>query len=161
MNKYYFTFLIWLLPAYFILQGSYQLLTYNGLNNTYENGESYVADIIDFEVKQIAAQTNGYIILKFSTISGKEIQQQLGLSVQMAQIITDSEMIPIRYLENSFHPIVITPTYELQKDIIRVNLAVSVIGLIATIFIAIWASRFAIQRIRNGDETFEIEMVEA
>lgn len=161
MNKYYFTFLIWLLPAYFILQGSYQLLTYNGLNNTYENGVSYMADVIDFEVKQIAAQTNGYIILNFSTSSGKEIQQQLGLSVQMAQVITDSEMIPIRYFENSFHPIVITSTYELQKDIIRVNVAVSVIGLLATIFIALWASRFAIHRIRNGEETLEIEMVEA
>lgn len=160
MKKYYFTFLVWLLPGYFLFQGSYQLLVYNGLNDTYENGESYVADVIDFEVKQIAAQSNGYVILNFFTNSGHEIEQQLGLTVQMAQLLTDSELIPIRYLENSFVPVVITTTYNLQKDIIRVNLAVSLFGFIATVLIALWFSRFALHRLRHGEEAMEIEIVE-
>ncbi len=157
MNKYYFVFLVWLLPGYFLFQGSYQLLVYNGLSNTYTNGESYVADVIDFDVKQIAAQTNGYVVLRFNTRSGELIQKQLSLPVQMAQAIMDSELIPVRYSEQSFNPIVMLPTYELQRSVVSVNMAVSGLGLLATIVVAAFASRFALRRIRDGDEEIEIE----
>lgn len=157
MNKYYFVFLIWLLPGYFLFQGSYQLLVYNGLSNTYINGESYVADVIDFDVKQIAAQTNGYVVLRFETRSGEQIQKQLSLPVQMAQAIMDSELIPIRYSADSFNPIVMLPTYELQRSVVSVNMAVSSLGLLATLVVAGFASRFALRRIRDGEEEIEIE----
>ena len=34
---------------------------------------------------------------------------------KMAQRIIDTQVIPIRYLEDSWQPIVMIPTYELQK----------------------------------------------
>ncbi|MEX0823712.1 MAG: hypothetical protein WD008_04945 [Balneolaceae bacterium] len=160
MNKYYFIFLIWLLPAYFIFQGAYQLLTYNGIQSTYAEGDSYVASVIDFDVKQIAAQTNGYVVLNFTTSEGEEIEEQLALSVQMAQVIMDSELIPIRYKADSYNPIVIMATYDLQLTVIKVNIAVMVIGLIVTFLISIWASRFALSRLRDGEEVLEIERVD-
>jgi hypothetical protein len=160
MNKYYFIFLIWLLPSYFVLQGAYQLLTYNGIQSTYTEGDSYVASVIDFDVKQIAAQTNGYVVLNFTTSEGEEIEEQLALSVQMAQVIMDSELIPIRYKADSYNPIVIMATYDLQLTVIKVNIAVMVIGLIVTLLISIWASRFALSRIRDGEDILEIERVD-
>lgn len=160
MNKYYFIFLIWLLPAYFVFQGAYQLLTYNGIQSTYAEGDSYVASVIDFDVKQIAAQTNGYVVLNFTTSEGEEIEEQLALSVQMAQVIMDSELIPIRYKADSYNPIVIMATYDLHLTVIKVNIAVMVIGLIVTLLISIWASRFALNRIRDGEEVLEIERVD-
>lgn len=160
MNKYYFIFLVWLLPAYFIYQGSYQVLVYNGLNDTYINGQSYVSDVIEFEVKQIAAQTNGYVVLRFEKQNGETVQQQLSLPVQMAQVITESERIPIRYKEQSFNPIVMIPTYELQRNVVSVNMAVSGIGLLVTIIIAGFATRFALRRIRDGEQEIEIERMD-
>lgn len=160
MNKYYFIFLIWLLPAYFVFQGAYQLLTYNGIQSTYAEGDSYIASVIDFDVKQIAAQTNGYVVLNFTTSKGKEIEEQLALSVQMAQVIMDSELIPIRYKADSYNPIVIMATYDLQLTVIKVNIAVMVIGLIVTLLISIWASRFSLNRIRDGEDVLEIERVD-
>lgn len=160
MNKYYFIFIIWLLPAYFVFQGAYQLLTFNGIQNTYADGDSYVASVIDFDVKQIAAQTNGYVVLNFTTTEGKEIEEQLALSVQMAQVIMDSELIPIRYKADSYNPIVIIATYDLQLTVIKVNIAVMVIGLIVTLLISVWASRFALGRIRDGEDVLEIERVD-
>jgi len=160
MNKYYFTFLVWLLPIYFMFHGGYQFLIYQGLQNTYNDGESYVAEVIDFDVKQIAAQTNGYVVLEFSTSAGEVINSQLGLPVQMAQVIMDSEVIPVRYRSDSFSPIVMMPTYNLQRNVVRVNMAVSSFGLIVTILVSIWASRFALRRIREGDDSFEIEHID-
>ena len=160
MNKYHFLYLIWLLPAYFLFQGGYQVLTHQGLTTTYDSGESYVADVIDFDVKQIAAQTNGYVVLQFDTSEGETVEQQLALPVQMAQVIMDSELIPIRYSPNSFNPIVMIPVYDLQKSVIKVNMAVSGIGLIVTILISLWASRFAKTRIRDGEEELEIERLD-
>jgi len=160
MKKYYFFFLIWLLPAYFLFQGGYQLLVYNGLGHTYENGESYVADVIDFDVKQIAAQTNGYVVLRFQLQNGEYVQERLALPVQMAQVIMESELIPIRYSDSSFSPIVMLPTYELQKSVVSVNMAVTSIGLVVALIIGFFISRFALRRIRDGEETLEIEQID-
>ena len=107
MNKYNFIFLIWLLPVYFIFQSGYQVYTYFGIQTTYNEGISYVAKVTDFDVKQIAAQTNGYVVLQFTPSDGETIEQKLSLPVQFAQVIMDSEVIPIRYKVDSAKPIVI------------------------------------------------------
>lgn len=160
MKNYYFIYLIWVLPAYFLFQAGYQTLTYIGIESTYEEGESYVAEVVDFDVKQIAAQTNGYVILKFSTSDNEVVQEQLALSVQMAQLIMSSELIPVRYLESSFNPIVMTPVHRLQLSVIKVNLSVSLIGLIVTLILAILASKFAGKRLREGEDQLVIERLD-
>lgn len=161
MNKYKFIYLIWLLPAYFLFQAGYQTLVYNGLNTTYTEGESYVAEVKEFEVKQIAAQTNGYVIITFTTSDGEQIEEKLSLPVQMAQIIMESEMIPVRYSKQSFRPIVMIPVFDLQKNVISVNLAVTTFGLIVTFIVAVWASKYASKRIRSGGEKLEIERIDS
>lgn len=160
MNKYYLIFLIWLLPAYFLFQSGYQVYTYFGIISTYNNGTSYVANVTDFDVKQIAAQTNGYVVLRFNTSEGETIEQQLSLPVQFAQVIMDSEVIPIRYQEDSAQNIVMMPIYNLQKKVIRVNVAVTAMGLIATLILSFFASRYAIRKIKGGEEKLEIERVD-
>ncbi len=161
MNKYYFIFLIWLLPVYFLFQGGYQVMAYFGIHNTFDQGESYVASVTDFDVKQIAAQTNGYVVLKFTTSEGLIVEEKLALPVQFAQVIMQSELIPIRYLESSFNPIVMIPVYELQQSVIKVNIGVTSFGMIATLLLSFYASRFAIRRIRDGEENLEFERVDS
>jgi hypothetical protein len=160
MNKYYFVYLIWLLPLYFLYQFGYQGVIYYGIQETYDNGESYVAEVTDFDVKQIAAQTNGYVDLKFTTSDGSVVEQRLALPIQMARVIVESELIPIRYNTGSFNPIVMMPVYELQRNMIRVNLAVTAIGLLVTVIIGFRASRYARRKLRDGDDLFEIERVD-
>lgn len=160
MNKYYFIFLIWLLPFYFLFQGGYQVMVYYGIHNTFDQGESYIASVTDFDVKQIAAQTNGYVVLKFTTSEGLTVEEKLALPVQFAQVIMQSDLIPIRYLESSFNPIVIMPVYELQQSVIKVNIGVTSFGMIATLLVSFFASKFAIRRIRDGEESLEFERVD-
>jgi len=78
----------------------------------------------------------------------------------MAQVIMESEQIPIRYLADSFKPIVMLTVYELQKSVVLVNMAVSSLGLLVTLFVAVYASRFALKRLRHGEETLEIERLD-
>ena len=157
MNRYQLIHLVWLLPLYFLSMHVYQWLTLSGVDRTFDQGESYVADVIDFDVTQIAAQTSGYVVLGFQTDDGREIEQQLSLSVQMAQVIMDSERIPIRYLPGSFREIVIVSTYPLQRNVIRVNLGVTAIGMAATLIVALYASRYARRRSREGEQKLHIE----
>lgn len=135
-------------------------MAYYGIQDTFDDGESYIASVTDFDVKQIAAQTNGYVVLKFTTSDGLTVEEKLALPVQFAQVIMQSELIPIRYLDSSFNPIVIMPVYELQQSVIKVNIGVTSIGMIATLLISFFASRFAIRRIRDGEESLEIERVD-
>ena len=135
-------------------------MTYYGIEKTYSEGESYVADVLEFDVKQIAAQTNGYVIIRFTTRDGDTITEQLALPVQMAQVIMESEQIPIRYLAESFKPIVMLTVFELQKSVVLVNMAVSSLGMLVTLVVAGYASRFAVRRIRNGEQTLEIERLD-
>lgn len=161
MNKYSYIYLIWLLPAYFLFQAGYQALVYNGLKTTYAEGESYVAEVKEFEVKQIAAQTNGYVVITFNTSDGEQIEEKLSLPVQMAQVLMESEMIPVRYSKQSFSPVVMIPVFDLQKNVISVNLAVTTFGLIVTLIVAIWASKYASKRSRSGEEKLEIERIDS
>lgn len=160
MNKYYFIYLTWLLPLYFLSMSIYQVLAYRGINETYESGMSYVADVVEFDVKQIAAQTSGYVVLTFEDENGERIERRLSLSVQMAQVIMDSERIPVRFQPDSFRNVVIVSTYELQRNIIRVNFAVLFIGFFTTMLIALYSTRFANKRIREGDEEMIFERVD-
>src|SRR6056297_297112 len=161
MNKYKYLYLVWLIPIYFLLQFSYQGMNYYGIQATYENGNSHIASVIDFDVKQIAAQTNGYVVIRFTDQQGETIQQQLSLPVQFAQVIMDSELIPLRYDPSSFRPIVLIPVYELQKDVLLVNIAVSLIGLIATGILSFFVSRFTNRKVRDGDERIEYERIDS
>lgn len=135
-------------------------MAFYGILDTYDHGDSYIASVTDFDVKQIAAQTNGYVVLKFTTSEGFIIEEKLALPVQFAQVIMQSELIPIRYLDSSFNPIVIMPVYELQQSVIKVNIGVTSIGTIATLLISFFASRFALRRIRDGEESLEFERVD-
>lgn len=161
MNKYKYLHLVWLIPIYFTLQLSYQGLNYRGIEKTYKNGTSHIASVIDFEVKQIAAQTNGYVVIRFTDQQGDTIQKQLSLPVQFAQVIMDSELIPLRYDPSSFRPIVLIPVFELQKDVIMVNIAVSLIGLLATIILSFFASKYANRKVKSGDEQIEYERIDS
>jgi len=160
MNKYKYLHLLWLIPVYFLLQFSYQVMNYQGIKSTYENGDSYIASVVDFEVKQIAAQTNGYVVIRFTDQNGETIQEQLSLPVQFAQVIMDTELIPLRYDPSSFRPIVLIPIFELQKDVLLVNIAVTLIGLLATVILSVYASKFANRKIKHGDEKVEYERID-
>ncbi|MEX0895131.1 MAG: hypothetical protein WDZ36_05180 [Balneolaceae bacterium] len=138
----------------------YQLMVYRGISETYTSGESYMAEVVDFNIKQIAAQTNGYVILRFTTSDETVIEEQLAMPVQMAQVITDTELIPVRYQPESFQEIVILPAFTLQQNIILFNLGISAFGFLATLAVSVWASRYARRKIRGGDEQLIFERID-
>jgi len=161
MKKFHLAYIVWLLPLYFLLMHGYQWMALMGADRTYEQGESYVADVIDFDVKQIAAQTSGYVVLTFQPAGEDPVEHHLSLSVQMAQVIMHSERIPIRYLPDSFREVVIVSTYPLQRNVIRVNLGVTAIGLIATLLLSLYATRYARRKAREGISELRIERIDS
>lgn len=160
IQKHRFLYLFWLLPIYFAGMMFYQLAVYNGIGETFQEGEEYNAQVTDFDVKQIAAQTSGYVDLLFRTNTGETVEQRLSLSVQTAQVVMEYEPIPIRYKADSYRTIVIMPSYDLQRQMIRYNLAILGSGLIITLLIATGATRFANRRIREGEQPLVIERLD-
>ncbi|GAB5409400.1 MAG: hypothetical protein BalsKO_17650 [Balneolaceae bacterium] len=157
--KYRFLYLVWLLPSYLLFLIIQQGLVYQGTISTYEGGESIAANVLDFDIKQIAAQSNGYVILEF-TANGETIERTLSLSVQMAQRIIDTSVIPIRYKKGNFQEIVMIPTYDLQKSTSLSNMGVAFLGFLALAFFSFLGSKYANKRIKNGDEELLIERVD-
>lgn len=161
MSKYKFIYLIWLLPAYLLFLTVHQVLVYNGIGDTYENGDSYTAQIVEFDIKQIASQTNGYVILRFETSGGEQIQRKLTLPVELASMITDLTQIPVRYKQGAFKEIVIMTTYSEHRNLVLSNAAISLIGLLITLGIA-WAGHRSASRKRiEGEEELVFERVDA
>ncbi len=158
--KYRFLYLVWLLPAYLLFIIIQQGLVYQGTIDTYENGESIAANVLDFDIKQIAAQSNGYVILSFTAPDGEQIERKLSLSIQMAQRIIDTSVIPIRYVKGNFQDIVMIPTYDLQKTTSLSNMGVSFMGFLALIFVSVLVSRFAKKKASGNDEQFVVERVD-
>ncbi|MEX1011081.1 MAG: hypothetical protein WDZ29_03385 [Balneolaceae bacterium] len=160
MNKYLLLHLVWLLPAYFITMAVYQGLVYHGIGQTWSQGENSMATVTEFEFKQIAAQTNGYVDLRFYVSSGETIERRLSLPVQMARSIMEVELVPVRYLESSFQEVVMVPTYSLQRNMVRVNLAVTLFGFLVTVWLAIKARKRALRIRYEGEEAIEIERLD-
>jgi len=160
MSPYKFLYLIWLLPAYLLFLCGHQALVFYSVVNTYDNGDSYVAEVVDYDLKKIAAQTNGYVVLRFDTKEGTANQQKLSLPVEMAGAIGKSEVIPIRYKKGAFVNIVMIPTYGTQKGLALTNLAMATVGLFITLFITFLVNRYVHKKINKGDEKLVIERVD-
>lgn len=160
MNRYKFLYCIWLLPAAFLFLCIHQAAVYYGITDTYKNGTSYTAEVVDFELKQIAAQTNGYIILRFENKEGTTIQQKLSLPVEMAGQLQEIRVIPIRYQPGAFQEIVLMPAYDTQKSLVWTNIAMAAVALLITLVIAYFTHRFASRKLHEGDQKLEIERID-
>lgn len=160
MNNYRFLYAYWLVPAYLLFLVVQQGLVYQGANDTYQNGETYLAEVTDFDIKQIAAQSNGYIDIEFE-VEGKRIERRLSLSIQMAQELMESSTIPIRYQKGAFQEIVLYPTFQIQKSTSLFNMGVAFIGFVVTVIAGIFINRYIARKVINKhDEEFEIERVD-
>ena len=160
MSNYRFLYAYWLIPAYLLFLVFQQGMVYKGSMDTYEHGESYLAEITDFEIKQIAAQSNGYVDIRFE-VDGEVIERKLSLSVQMAQELMESSSVPIRYQKGAFQEIVLFPTYEIQKSTSLFNMSVAGLGLIVTIIAGFMLNRFVKRRSADAHaDEFEIERVD-
>ena len=154
-------YFFWILPVYMgfiILQ---QLTVHVGTIQTYEEGVSIAADVTDFDIKQIAAQSNGYVVINFPLPDGTMTEKKLSLSIQMAQEIIDTQVIPIRYLADSWQPIVMIPTYELQRSTSLLNGIIAFIGFVITLTAAFYAIRYARKQRSELPDQFEIERIES
>lgn len=158
----YLWYLLWLLPLYLSGMALHMGAVYHGLEKTYEEGESYLADVIQFEIKQIAAQTNGSITVQFTTDNDEEIIQKLSQPIQNAAQLQASEIIPVRYHQDSYQPIVLIPIYEFHKKMVLVNIAVLIVSILLTFFVALTAHRFAGRRITRREKPVQkIEIIES
>ena len=142
---------IWLLPLYLTYQLTYQSRVLFSMQDTYENGESIIAEVIDFKIKQIAAQTNGYVVLRFSSSDGVLTEQKLSLPVQLAAPIQNSALINIKYMNGNFQNIVMTPTFRFHRNMVIVNIGVLIVSTLITIFIANWGSGIARKRLLDPE----------
>ena len=160
MSKYKYLYLVWLLPAWFVFLSLQQTLVYFSVIDTYENGTSYTAEVVEFELKQIAAQTNGYAVLRFTTDKGAEIQKKISLPVEIAASITQYKSIPIRYLDGAYVEIVMISSYKVYKDLVLTNIGMAIIGLLITLGIAAATHRFARKKLGEEEVEFVIERVD-
>lgn len=160
MNRYKFLYLFWLLPAAFLFLIAQQSVVYMGVTDTYENGDSYTAEVAEFELKQIASQTSGYIVLRFETSDGSNIERKLSLPVEMAGQLQRIRVVPIRYQPGAWHEIVLMPTYDTQKNLAWTNILMALVAFIITFFIALAAHRFAKEKLSEKEEKIVIERVD-
>jgi hypothetical protein len=135
-------------------------MVYKGAIDTYENGQTYLAEVTDFDIKQIAAQANGYVNIRFE-VDGEIIERKLSLSIQMAQELMESSNIPIRYQPGTFQEIVLYPTFEIQKSTSLVNMGVAFIGFVVTVIAGVFVNRYIRRKVMDeNDEKFDIERVD-
>ncbi len=161
MNKRSLLHAVWFIPI--LLGGllAQQLTVYSGIQKTFNEGETYTAFITDFRIKQIAAQTNGFVDLLFHKSDGQEVEQRLSLHAQHASRLIGMNEVEIRYREGATYDIVMITTYEYHRNTVLVNIAVIGLSLFVMIPISIFASRYAMGKTSfQRDDMFTLEVVE-
>ncbi|MCH8566670.1 MAG: hypothetical protein LAT67_00345 [Balneolales bacterium] len=152
-NKRKIAHFTWLIPLFLLALLVQQISVLNGITITYDEGETVQAFITDFRIKQIAAQTNGYVDLMFFDASGEQVRERLSLHAQHASRLIGSNEVEIRYLPGTTYDIVITKTYEYHRNTVLINLAVILFSMVITVGISIWASRYATGRNNTGESS--------
>lgn len=135
--------LFWLLPAYLGFLTVYETRTYVGLTSTYSDGASLVAQIVELKLKNMQAQSNGIIEIRFTDEQGAEKKQKMTLPIQLAAQLQPYNMIPIRYLESSSTQVVFVPTYDFHKNMVLMNMAITFVSLLITLWIGFRISKYA------------------
>lgn len=136
-------YIYWLLPAYLLFQTVYQVQVLRGLEKTYDQGVSYVAEVVDFRLKNMQAQSNGVIELKFAINGGDTVQKRMSLPVQLAAQTRQYGMMPVRYLADSPQPIVMIPTYNFHHNMVRINVAILASSFLGTLIMGLFVFRWA------------------
>lgn len=134
-------YLTWLIPAWLLFLSLYQGYVLRGMMQTQATGENLVAFVEEFDIKYIASQTNGYVVLRFRPSDGVVRVEKLSLPVQVAAKIQNLAAIPILYKPDSSVPIVMTPTFPFQRSMMIVNLAIMAVSLLITGLVAWYFTR--------------------
>lgn len=145
MNKRSFLHLLWILPAYLLFLTAYEFYTWAGLIDTEKNGAPIAAQVEELKLKNMQAQSNGYIILVFPTPEGTRIRQKLSLPIQLAAKLQEYQVLPIHYKADSWQPIAIVPTLEFHKNMVLINVGIAGISFLITFFIAFFTSKYALK----------------
>ncbi len=161
MSKYRFLSLIWLIPGWLAFLVTQQFLVYSGSKDTFETGDAYASEVIEMDVKQIAAQSNGYIIIRFTTNSGEVIERRKTLSIQMAQQLLDASIVPIYYKEGNLPDIVMLPTYEIQRKTSFFNGSVAFLGFLVMVAASLVVQRYSNARSKISDDPVLVERVDS
>lgn len=160
MNRYKFLYFVWLLPLYLGGLLIQQINVYYGIEDTFENGNSYTAEVVDFDFRQIAAQTNGYIVVNFEDDGGNEIERKLSLPIEMAGKLQETRIIPVRYQPGASQEIVLVPAFDIQKGLVLTNMGMAFVGFLLTFFLALYAHRYAGRKLREGETEYIIERID-
>jgi hypothetical protein len=160
MNRYRFLYAYWFIPTWLLFLAVQQIMVHQGAMDTFKNGTTYIAEITDFDLKQMGAQSNGYVDIRF-VADGEVIQRRMSLSVQMAQKLMEAPNIPIRYQKGARQDIVLYPTYEIQRDTSFYNMTIAVVGLIITAILGLYVNRYVKRKSATpDDEKFIINRVD-
>ncbi len=161
MSKYRLLSLYWLIPGYLIFLVVQQFSVYSGAKATFNNGQQYTANVLDMEVKQIAAQSNGYIIVSFDTNSGETIERKMTLSIQMAQQLLQGAQVNLSYMPGAYPEIVLHPTYQIQVKTSFFNASVAFLGSMVTLIFGVYVQRYVNRKSLNETaDDFTIERVD-
>ncbi len=160
MSKYRFLSLFWIIPAYLAFISFQQGMVHFGSKTTLENGDRYIVEVLDMQMKQIAAQSNGFVIFKFTTPEDGVITKKMTLTIQMAQQIMKISEIPISYRKGGYPEIVLVPTYDIQYSTSLYNMWVAIAALISTIIAALMIQRFSNAKSKTGTEVLHLERID-
>lgn len=160
MSKYRFFYFYWAIPLFLLFMAGQQFFVYQGVIDTYENGTTYLAEVVNFERKQIVTQNSAHIDIEFEA-DGELIERRLSLSMEMIQKLIQSANVPIRYQKGAHQEIVPYPTYTIQKSTSLFNVSVALISFIITAGFGIPVNRYIKRKSQNekADE-FEVERVD-
>jgi len=152
-----FLHLFWAFPLYLLFISGHQALVYKGMNKSLNEGKTYQAQVVDAQIKRIASQSNGWVILKFQPTGEAMVEQKLGLPVNIASKLMLDPVLEVAYLKDSFIPIVIKKTADVHIKVVLINLSISVVSTLFVMGVMVFVSRFAERKYRaKGQDELQI-----
>lgn len=148
-------YLFWLVPAALFGLGVHQAVTLRNVESIFKDGTEHLAQVEDFKIKHIASQTNGYVIVRFTNPQGQEVVKKLSLTVQLAARIMEAKALSVKYLPGTGNEVILTQTYSVHRNMIRVNLIIIAVSFIVTLGIVFGWKKWREKPASGAEVVFE------
>ena len=131
--------LLYLFPLLTLALTVHQAMVARDSHRTYTKGIPVVADVTEYERKDMAAQAHGIMALRIQLPDGRVMTHHLTLPIILVDRLKNLGKVPVHVLEGSGEPVVLDELAQAQLRMALVNVSVAGLGtLMLVLAIAAW-----------------------
>jgi hypothetical protein len=121
---------LWIVPVILFGLMVHQAWVVYSVTQTWNDGKAATAEIVDYEMKEMAAQTHGIMTLRIPLPDGHSIEETLSMPAMLATQVRNTEQLEVRVRPGRSQQIVVAELMRTQRRMAMINVIIAGLGAV-------------------------------